>query len=202
MVAPRKFEEGDVLDRLRDSFWMRGFAATSLSDLEADTGLNRSSLYATYGDKTNLFLAALKRYGETISSKARKILANSDGFSAVSEMLRARARRVADPSTPEGCLMTRAVIELGSEESELGQSLRTKSGNSETGITAAVVRAQEQGAIDPSLDPQCVARLLAAVNHGMCVVHSGSGDRAAPRQIAEIMIRLLTQSAPTPQPQT
>ena len=191
MVAPTKFEKTEVLDRLRDTFWSRGFKATTIQDLEREAALNRSSLYATYGGKTKLFLAALARYGETVSSKAKAILSNARGSSAISEMLRARASRVVDPASPDGCLMTRAFIELGDEQGELGQALRKSSDNAERMISAAVVRAQEQGELDPSWSPQSVARVLIAINHGMCVVHSATGDSEAPRQIAEMMITLL-----------
>lgn len=191
MVAPRKFENDDVLDQLRDTFWSRGFRATSIQDLERDTRLNRSSLYATYGDKTELFLAALRRYGKTVSSKAKKILSDVHGANALSNMLRARAHRVVDSASPDGCLMTRAFVELGADDGVLGETIRENAANAERAITAAVERAQEQGDMDSSYAARDVARVLIAINHGMCVVHSATGDVRAPKQIAETVIRLL-----------
>ncbi len=191
MVAPRKFEEEEVLDRMRDTFWARGFKATSIQDLERDTELNRSSLYATYGDKSELFLAALRRYGETISSRAKKILADARGAKALSDMLRARASRVTDPASPDGCLMTRAFIELGADNGVLGETVRRNAANAELAIIAAVERAQEQGELDPSYVAKDIARVLIAINHGMCVVHSATGDTTAPTRIADTMIKLL-----------
>ena len=58
---PRSFDVADALDRARAVFWNLGFAATSLDDLAAATGLNRPSLYAAFGDKHALYLAALER---------------------------------------------------------------------------------------------------------------------------------------------
>ena len=46
-------------------FWKRGYAATSVSDLRAATGLGAKSLYDTFGGKREIFLAAIDRYGET-----------------------------------------------------------------------------------------------------------------------------------------
>jgi TetR/AcrR family transcriptional repressor of nem operon len=191
MAALRKFDNTEVLDRLRDTFWSRGFRATTIQDLERDTKLNRSSLYATYGDKTKLFLVALGRYGQTVSSKAKAILTESRGSRALSEMLRMRARRVVDPTLPDGCLMTRAFIELGNDEGVLGETLRKNSKKAEDLIVAAVERAQQQGDLDPSLSSKDVARVLIAINHGMCIVRSATGDAEAPTQIAETMIKLL-----------
>ena len=58
---PRSFDPDAVLDKARAVFWNLGYAATSLDDLAAATGLNRPSLYAAFGDKHALYLAALDR---------------------------------------------------------------------------------------------------------------------------------------------
>lgn len=58
---PRSFEPDEALAKARDTFWRKGYAATSLDDLSAATGLNRPSLYGAFGDKRALYLAALER---------------------------------------------------------------------------------------------------------------------------------------------
>lgn len=58
---PRSFDPDEVLDKARAVFWNLGYAATSLDDLAAATGLNRPSLYAAFGDKHALYMAALER---------------------------------------------------------------------------------------------------------------------------------------------
>ncbi len=47
-------------------FWRKGYAATSVQDLVDRMGINRGSLYATFGKKHDLFLAALDRYREVL----------------------------------------------------------------------------------------------------------------------------------------
>lgn len=61
---PRSFDPETVLDKARAVFWNLGYAATSLDDITAATGLNRPSLYAAFGDKHALYLAALRRSAE------------------------------------------------------------------------------------------------------------------------------------------
>ena len=58
---PRSFDSDEVLDRARAVFWNLGYAATSLDDIAAATGLNRPSLYSAFGDKHALYIAALNR---------------------------------------------------------------------------------------------------------------------------------------------
>ena len=58
---PRSFDADAVLDKARAVFWNLGYAAASLDDLARATGLNRPSLYAAFGDKHALYMAALER---------------------------------------------------------------------------------------------------------------------------------------------
>ncbi|MBK6426479.1 MAG: helix-turn-helix transcriptional regulator [Blastocatellia bacterium] len=61
MGRPKSFELDDVLDRAIEAFWCKGYEATSIQDLVDEMGINRGSLYATFGDKHALFLAAIER---------------------------------------------------------------------------------------------------------------------------------------------
>ena len=60
---PRAFITNQVLDRVRAVFTEKGFAAASLDDLAAASGLNRPSLYAAFGDKEQLYIHTLRFYG-------------------------------------------------------------------------------------------------------------------------------------------
>lgn len=59
---PRQFDPETALNRARDVFWTRGFAAASLDDLARAMGINRPSLYAAFGDKQALYAAALEQF--------------------------------------------------------------------------------------------------------------------------------------------
>jgi len=69
MPAEKQFDVDKVLDKAMQAFWLRGYEATSMQDLVDCTGVNRGSLYATYGDKHTLFLAALRMYDDTLRKK-------------------------------------------------------------------------------------------------------------------------------------
>lgn len=62
---PKNFNREEVLDKAIPVFWKRGFSDTTLADLEAATGVNRSGLYTEFKDKEDLFLASLRHYLET-----------------------------------------------------------------------------------------------------------------------------------------
>ena len=59
---PRAYEPEVALARALDVFWKDGFAATSLDDLSAATGMNRPSLYGAFGDKRELYIKSYQSY--------------------------------------------------------------------------------------------------------------------------------------------
>src|SRR3954466_3876855 len=59
---PRAYEPEVALGKALDLFRKGGFAATSLDDLSAATGMNRPSLYGAFGDKRALYIKSHARY--------------------------------------------------------------------------------------------------------------------------------------------
>src|SRR5436190_22701597 len=59
---PRAYDPEAALAKALDLFRKEGFAATSLDELSAATGMNRPSLYSAFGDKRELYIKAYARY--------------------------------------------------------------------------------------------------------------------------------------------
>src|SRR5262249_22776836 len=59
---PRAYQPEVALGKALDLFRKEGFAATSLDDLSAATGMNRPSLYGAFGDKRELYIKSYQRY--------------------------------------------------------------------------------------------------------------------------------------------
>lgn len=103
---PRKFDETEALDRALKVFWAKGYDAATLDDLVAGTGVGRPSLYATFGDKTALFLRCLTRYIEAHSLRTVEAM---EAEPAIRDAVRAFLRRTVEIATPDGlprgCMM-------------------------------------------------------------------------------------------------
>ena len=54
-MAKYKFNEDEVLIKAMELFWNKGYHATSIQDLVSNLGINRASLYDTFGGKKELF---------------------------------------------------------------------------------------------------------------------------------------------------
>src|ERR1700722_17823400 len=102
---PRAFEADTALAQAMDVFWNDGFAATSLDDISAATGLNRPSLYGALRNKRALYLQAYSQYRKRVNESFAPLF-------AAQEPLRVKLRRIltaaldlylSGPEAPRGC---------------------------------------------------------------------------------------------------
>jgi len=73
---PRAYDPKEALKDITEAFWKGGYSGTSLDELSAATGMNRPSLYAAFGDKREIYLAALNRYWENAYAGMRRAFDN------------------------------------------------------------------------------------------------------------------------------
>ncbi|MFG3138878.1 TetR/AcrR family transcriptional regulator [Streptomyces sp. NPDC048211] len=112
MAGKKQFDVNVVLDAAMVQFWRAGYADTSLDDLSGATGLNRSSLYSSFGDKDALFLRCLDRYATRYGSRYEQALtcASEEPLRAVRAFFDVTLQRIADPDVPDGCLMAQTAM--------------------------------------------------------------------------------------------
>jgi AcrR family transcriptional regulator len=142
-------------------FWERGYHATSMRHLQQVMDLRPGSLYARYGNKDRLFLAALRHYTDMARDQLRTCV---EGASSPLHGLRAfisdlvLARGVASPG-PQ-CLLARSLTELGHQEAELLQEVRRLMGDMEVALSLVLQDAIRHGELPATVDPQAAARYL------------------------------------------
>jgi AcrR family transcriptional regulator len=173
---PRSFNTEATLAQATLTFWQRGYAATSLDDLSAATGLNRPSLYGAFGDKHTLYLQALKLYTEQSNAAIAQALAGRslrDGLLRVYEL----ALQLYCPAdaTARGCLL----IGTAATEAPRDETIRQMLGDSLRGFTAAfearLRRAVDEGELPAGTDAAMRAQLASAVLHSMAL-RARAGD--------------------------
>jgi AcrR family transcriptional regulator len=117
---PQSFEMAHVLDAAVLEFWSNGYEGTSLDNLTKAMGINRPSLYAKFGNKHGLFLAAIDRYIETISAPQSIPLAQEpDVKAAVAGYFREIILSVTGPNRPAGCLIASVACEIAGRDADV-----------------------------------------------------------------------------------
>lgn len=161
-------------------FWQRGYGGVSFADLEAATGILRTSIYAAYGDKEGLFLAVVDHYDAHYSAQLRaRLRAAPSAWAGIEGYFARLLDAFADPSLPLGCLVTNVAVEGDRGESRLGRRIAASIRLAEDAFVEVLGRAQASGELAAEADARALARLLVATTHGLSVLAKASGDRAA-----------------------
>src|SRR3954465_11087588 len=122
MARPREFDETEVLRAARERFWSTGYAATTVDDVLAATGLGKGSLYGAFGDKHQLFLRVLEGYRVDRVSGVRGAL---DGCAEpAADRVRALVRGAARSATTRGCMLVNSTAELNERDEEFQRKSR------------------------------------------------------------------------------
>ncbi|WP_406099023.1 TetR/AcrR family transcriptional regulator [Streptomyces sp. NBC_01013] len=114
MAGRKQFDMDAVLDAAMTQFWRAGYADTSVDDLSRATGLNRSSIYSSLGDKDALFVRCLERYATRYGEKYDAALscAADRPLAAVRAFFEVTLERIADPDLPDGCLVAQSAMAI------------------------------------------------------------------------------------------
>ena len=186
MAGVKQFDRAEVLDRAMALFWRRGYEGTSIRDLVAATGINRGSIYATFGDKKGLFLAVLDHYGKKIAKPLMAELDDPDPRRAIERMFDSIIRRTSDPRFPRGCLNTNTSLECPGSGDEITRKIAEGFGRQESAIYRVLCRAQAEGSLCSTIDARALARFFMAVAHGLNVVNKAVADPGVLQDIAKV----------------
>jgi len=126
MGRPREFGENDALLAAIDVFWEKGYNNTSMQDLCAAMEVSSGSLYFAFGDKENLFYAALDKYLQCVTHEGiKKIRVNNSGLAGISDYFDYVVDGILYGKRCNGCFGTNTFIELGND-GEKFRELMTK----------------------------------------------------------------------------
>ena len=110
MAGGRKleFERGEALDAAMKVFWTKGYVGSSLADLTESMGINKPSMYSSFGNKEDLFVEAIELYVETVahSKEAHLKQINVPLRDRLKDFLMAVVEGQCDPDLPKGCFVT------------------------------------------------------------------------------------------------
>lgn len=188
---PREFDPDAVLDKALQVFWAKGYEAASMQDLVDAMGINRFSLYATFGDKHRLYLAACERYRAVMNRSALGALRHTaSGLEAIRRFFRIQEDYYASEAGRGGCLMTNALVEKAVHDEDIRRGALQFSTQVENAFYGALVRARGGGEIATREDLRQLASFLASVAHANNVVGKVQGAERV-RTNARLALRLL-----------
>jgi TetR/AcrR family transcriptional regulator, transcriptional repressor for nem operon len=160
MARTKEFDRDVALEGALSAFREHGYNATSANILTNAMNIGRQSMYDTFGDKWQLYHAALQRYVDSESRAHLKALAT--GPKAIDGLHALIARVVEEAHLP--CLGISSIIEFGSSHEEFNQLRQATGSMLQKSVAQRISEAQQQGDLSAALDAsQAAAFLLANV---------------------------------------
>ncbi len=192
MARHKEFDRDEVLHKAMEVFWSRGYGAASIQDLVKHMGINRQSLYDTFGDKHALYLRALDRYGEV---EGRRIFALLEQPGSVKKSLRQLFEGVVEKALCDGprrgCFMGNAMSELAGRCKETAARTCTNMVAAEEAFYRALQRGKKDGEIKTVRDPRAVARFLYSSLQGLVLMAKATQDRKTLNDVVKVTLSVL-----------
>lgn len=194
MPRPRNFDEDTVVAAARDRFWGGGYAATSVDDLTAATGLGKGSLYGAFGDKHGLFVRALDGYCVDAMDRVKEQLQlpGVSEYDRLAGHVRAMVADVVADSERRGCMLAKSSAELGATDADVdrvvGESLTRWRGY----LVECIAEAQRDGTVRADADPEALATTLLSLMRGFEALRKGGTEPAQIAAAGEQAIALVT----------
>jgi len=173
MARPKSFDPDTVLERAMAVFQEKGFEAASVADLTERMGINRFSMYDTFGDKRALYLAALDRYIASEVSRSTAPLREPD---ATLEDLRSWIVRGVRECRPEKrCMILRGAVECDAGDEEVAARVREAKSMIQRYFRDIVANEQSRGRVRADVDPDRAAWGLYAMHTGLATIATQGG---------------------------
>lgn len=192
MARTKEFDPDTALQSALELFWERGYQGTSMSALVERLGVARAGIYAAFGSKRELYLRALRRYGELCDPLLLAELSQpGPALPAVRALVNRFAEESAGDELRRGCFMTNTAVELAPHDRDAARRVEASWDVLETALTSALLRARAQGELAAGRDPRALARMLLVLLQGMRVVGKAGGDQERARDAARQVLALI-----------
>lgn len=187
MARPREFDANTALDGAIRVFSEHGYEGTSAQMLVDAMGIGRQSLYDTFGDKWQLYRAALRRYGAGECSA--HFAALGTGVRAIDGIGTMLKRVVNTANVP--CLGIGSTSEFGISRLDLVEVNEPLAHALRGALSASIIEAQREGDAARNLDPDTAAAFLIATITGIRMAGRGGADDATLSGLADMAMRAL-----------
>ena len=119
MARKKQYNEDEVLEKAMHLFWKNGYEATSMQMLEKEMGINKFSIYSSFGNKHSLFLESLKQYKSRVNSTFEKFKKGTNGIEDIKQFFYDSVSSNFNDDNLKGCFVTNTYNEFSETEDEL-----------------------------------------------------------------------------------
>lgn len=192
MPRVKTFDENEVLIKAMNLFWKQGYSATSVQDLVSHLGINRASLYDTFGDKEKLFLKAFQNYRKANTEGIIQFLESQDnvkeGFRQLFEMA---IEDSVNDQEKKGCFVVNTTTELIPGDKKIFEIIQENRKTFEVIFLNYLKSGEVKRQFKKGKDLPAIATLLFTLYNGLKVVSKvNSNKKELSNSINQVLLLL------------
>lgn len=185
---PRCFDIEEALQKALEVFWLKGYEGASLTDLTKAMGINKPSLYATFGNKEQLFLKAIDVYENRPCAFMHPAMEQPTAYEVVKHMLHGAAESFTNRDHPEGCIVVQSALGCTEASASVRNALIQRRKESELELCERLVKAKEDGDLPENADPRLLARYIGTVIQGLSIQATNGASTDELKQVADMTL--------------
>ncbi|GMN10365.1 TetR/AcrR family transcriptional regulator [Croceitalea sp. MTPC9] len=171
MPRTKQFDKQEVLEKAMELFWEKGFHATSIQDLVTSLGINRASLYDTFGGKEALFESAFQLYRQISTKHIQQIFESEPNVKQGFKVLFEKAiEESTNDICKKGCFVVNTTTELIPGDDKIQKILLENKNNAETLFADYVQKGIGTGQIDSTKEAREIGSMLFTLFNGIRVL--------------------------------
>lgn len=121
MARKKQYNEADVIDKAMHVFWQNGYKGTSMQMLEDEMGINKFSIYSSFGSKKGLFLESINSYKKKTNQLFEKLIHGTKGLEDIKDFFYNSVNICHEKGNKKGCLVTNTYYEFSDSEDAIIQ---------------------------------------------------------------------------------
>lgn len=187
------FNREEVLDKAKHAFWLKGFNGTSMQDLVDATGLNRSSIYNSFGSKMELYQQTLRKYqGDSgaLFDKAKK--QNRNAIETIGLIFLYVLEDILEDTEQKGCMLINCNTEMGNQDTQLGGLLEANQERLVAIFEELVIQGQAEGSIRSNEKSRLLAYYLVNAFQGFRISGMNTKDPVILKSIIQNILKTIT----------
>lgn len=193
MPRSEDFNREQVLDKAKNAFWMKGYNGTSMQDLVDATGLNRSSIYNSFGSKMELYQQSLKQYqseSSTIFDKAKQ--QDRTAIETIGLVFVYALEDILGDQERKGCMLINCHTEMGNQDEQLKALFSANQERLVEIFEDLVKQGQEDGSIRKTEKSDLLAYYLVNGFQGLRITGMNSTDPKVLKSIIQNILKTIT----------
>jgi TetR/AcrR family transcriptional repressor of nem operon len=193
MPRTEDFNRDQVLDKAKNAFWLKGYNGTSMQDLVDATGLNRSSIYNSFGSKMELFQESLKQYqneSSAIFDKAKQ--QERTAIETIGLIFVYTLEHILSDQERKGCMLINCHTEMGNQDEQLEDLFSANRDRLVATFEDLVKQGQADGSIRNTEKSNLLAHYLVNAFQGFRITGMNTTDPRVLKSIIQNILKTIT----------